>query len=74
MAKALFGHVGLGPDPRLTAEVHRLRRQVHDLEAELSQLRQINDRLVESVRVSDDMLAISVPDSAAEVAGEPALA
>lgn len=70
MAKALFGHVGLGPDPRLAAELQRLRGRLHALEQENEHLRSVNARLTESV---DDMLDLSVPDSAAEV-GEPALA
>jgi hypothetical protein len=48
MAKALLGHVG-GPDPRLVTEVRRLRRRVHDLEAEVLRLQVENDSLVESV-------------------------
>lgn len=37
MAKAIMGHVG-GPDPRLLAEVARLRRRVRDLEDEVARL------------------------------------
>jgi hypothetical protein len=72
MAKALFGHVGLGPDARLTTEVHRLRTRVRDLEDEVARLRAANDHLVASVTVPEDLLAISVPD--AVKAEEPALA
>ena len=71
MAKALFGHVGLGPDPRLAAELTRLRTRVRDLEQENAQLRALNDRLSEPV---EEILGLSVPDSAAEVAAEPVLA
>jgi hypothetical protein len=71
MAKALFGHVGLGPDPRLTAELQRLRSRLRDLEQENARLRAINARLAHPV---EDMLGLSVPDSAAEVAAEPVLA
>ena len=39
MAKALLGQVG-GPNQRLAAELHRLRRRVCDLEAELARLRE----------------------------------
>jgi len=38
MAKALLGHVAR-PDPRLAAELHRLRQRVCELEAELTRLR-----------------------------------
>ena len=38
MSKALFGHLG-GPDPRLLAEVGRLRARVAELEAENESLR-----------------------------------
>jgi uncharacterized protein YlxW (UPF0749 family) len=48
MAKALLGYVG-GPDPRLVAEVRRLQRRVHDLEAEVKKLQAENDLLVENV-------------------------
>ncbi|WP_166351844.1 hypothetical protein [Phytoactinopolyspora limicola] len=47
MAKALLGHVG-GPDPRLITEVQRLRRRVHDLEAEVGRLQAANDDLAEA--------------------------
>lgn len=48
MAKALLGHVG-GPDPRMVSEMRRLRRRVHDLEAELARLQEINDMLTAGV-------------------------
>ncbi|MHB2024853.1 MAG: hypothetical protein ACYCO3_16290 [Mycobacteriales bacterium] len=67
MAKALFGHVGLGPDPKLAVELQRLRAQLHALELENEHLRAVNARLTESV---NDMLDLSMPESAAE----PALA
>ena len=38
MAKALFGHVGIGNDLRLVAEVRRLRGRVAELEAEVARL------------------------------------
>lgn len=53
MAKALLGHVGLGVDPQLTAEVRRLRSRVRDLEAELTRLRADNDVLAAAVVVVD---------------------
>lgn len=55
MAKALFGHVGVGADLRLAAEVRRLRGRVTELEAELARVRAANDALVASVRVDDDL-------------------
>ncbi len=39
MAKALIGHVGIGPDLRLAEEVRRLQRRVKELEAELTETR-----------------------------------
>ena len=39
MAKALLGHVGIGPDLRLVEEVRRLQRRVKELEAELVEAR-----------------------------------
>jgi hypothetical protein len=38
MTKALYGHLG-GPDPRLAADLARLRRRVAELEAEVEDLR-----------------------------------
>ena len=45
MAKAILGHVG-GPDPRLMAEVARLRRRVGELEAEVTRLSAENQALL----------------------------
>jgi hypothetical protein len=45
MAKAILGHVG-GPDPRLLAEVARLRRRVRDLEDEVTRLSTENEALL----------------------------
>jgi hypothetical protein len=39
MAKALLGHVGIGPDLRLSQEVRRLQLRVKELEAELAEAR-----------------------------------
>ena len=43
MAKALFGHVGVGNDVRLVAEVNRLRMRVRDLEIELDRALAVNE-------------------------------
>jgi hypothetical protein len=53
MAKALYGHVG-GPDPRMVSEMRRLQQRVHDLEAELARLQEVNDVL--AAEVGHDML------------------
>lgn len=45
MAKAILGHVG-GPDPRLMAEVARLRRRVAELSREVERLTAENQALL----------------------------
>ena len=65
MAKALFGHVGVGTDLRLVDEVRRLRGRVDELEAELSRLRSTNDALMASVVVDDDIRMLTLEDSPA---------
>ncbi len=52
MAKALFGHVGVGNDGRLAAEVNRLRTRVRDLEIELDRALAVNEVLASQVDVS----------------------
>ena len=64
MAKALFGHVGVG-DPRLVDEVRRLRTRVSDLEAELLRLRSAHDALMASVTVDDDIRMLTLDDQPA---------
>jgi hypothetical protein len=73
MAKALFGHVGLGPDVRVTSELRRLRERVRDLEHEVARLEAANAALRNGLNVDDDMLTLSVPDTVSEQV-EPALA
>ena len=68
MAKALFGHVGMGPDPRLLAEINRLRRRVLDLEGEVNRLRTANSALASAVQEHEDVLALTVPDGVPETA------
>ena len=68
MAKALFGHVGVGPDVRLMSEMRRLRERVRELEHEVARLEQANAELTQGLR--DDMLSLSVADI---VEHEPAL-
>ena len=63
MAKALFGHVGPGPDVRMIAEMRRLRQRVKELEAELETLR---DATAAHGLVADDLI-LTVADA------EPAL-
>ncbi len=67
MAKALFGHVGIGQDLRLAAEVRRLRSRVDELESELARARAANDALAASVTVEDDLRTLDLQGS------EPAL-
>ena len=59
MAKALFGHVGVGTDLRLAEEVRRLRSRVLELEDELGRVRAANEALVASVRVDDDIRVLT---------------
>jgi hypothetical protein len=70
MAKALFGHVGVGPDVRVMSEMHRLRQRVRDLEHEVARLESANAALAAGLPVDDEMLSLSVPDI---VEQEPAL-
>ena len=70
MAKALFGHVGVGPDVRVMSEMARLRERVRDLEHEVARLEAANAALAAGLPVDDDMLSLSVPDI---VEQEPAL-
>ena len=73
MAKALLGHVGLGPDVRVMSEMRRLRDRVRELEGEIARLEAANAALRNGLQVDDDMLTLSVPDTVADQA-EPALA
>jgi len=65
MAKALFGHVGLGADPRLVDEVRVLRRRVSELEGELRRVQASHDALVASVTVDDDIRMLTLDDEPA---------
>jgi hypothetical protein len=59
MAKALLGHVGVGTDLRLAAEVRRLRTRVLELEDELGRVKAANDALVAHVHVEDDIRVLT---------------
>ena len=63
MAKALLGHVGFSADVRLVDEVRRLRTLVARLEAELAQVRAVNDVLAASVTVEDDLSTLSLSEA-----------
>ena len=67
MAKALHGHVGIGNDLRLVAEVRRLRARVQELETELALARATSDALAASLVVEDDLRTLHLEQS------EPAL-
>ena len=66
MAKALFGHVGVGQDLRLVAEMRRLRQRVRDLEDEVDRLRLANEELTPTT-VADEFITLAVSEA------EPAL-
>lgn len=70
MAKALFGHVGLGSDVRLAAEVRRLRSRVAELEAELALVRAARDGLVAEMTVEDDLRSLTM-DRTLSLDGRP---
>ena len=72
MAKALFGHVGRGPDVRVIGEMRRLHERVRELEHEVARLEAANAALRHGLNVDDDMLMLSVPDTVGDQ--EPALA
>ena len=65
MAKALFGHVGVGNDLRLVDEVRRLRSRVTDLENELARVQATNDALMASVTVDDDIRMLTLDEQPA---------
>ncbi|MCW2793020.1 MAG: hypothetical protein JWO76_2118 [Nocardioides sp.] len=64
MAKALLGHVGVGTDLRLAAEVRRLRTRVLELENELGRVKAANDALVSTMHVEDDIRMITQTEPA----------
>ena len=68
MAKALFGHVGVGPDVRVMSEMSRLRQRVRDLEHEVARLEAANAALAKGLPVDGEMLSLSVPDTLEEPA------
>ena len=59
MAKALFGHVGVGTDLRLAAEVRRLRARVVELEDELTRVQATHEALVSTMHVEDDIRVLT---------------
>lgn len=61
MAKALAGHVGLGPDLRILAEVRRLQKRVRDLEREVCRLRVVNEELAAAAVDAELLLQVRVP-------------
>jgi uncharacterized small protein (DUF1192 family) len=67
MAKAILGHVG-GSDPRLLAEVARLRRRVGELQAEIDRLTAENQALLTGS--IDSSLEVLAQEPLAESLGE----
>jgi hypothetical protein len=70
MAKALLGHVGVGNDVRLIAELRRLQRRVRDLEDELARMQSVPEVLPEAVVLDDALHTADLPQELRE----PALA
>ncbi|HUV48114.1 MAG: hypothetical protein WBC76_00510 [Actinomycetes bacterium] len=73
MAKAILGHIG-GPDPRLLAEVARLRRRVSDLQSEVERLTAENEALLPETigeSLADEIITL---DAASPDRSAPALA
>jgi hypothetical protein len=64
MAKALLGHVGVGPDLRLLDEVRRLRGLEIADPAALAQAHAVNDALAASVTVEDDLSTLALSEAA----------
>jgi hypothetical protein len=60
MAKALYGHVGVGPDQRVLDELQLLRAKVRKLEFEVAGLRAENDRLSAALAQTEDPLRLAV--------------
>ena len=63
MAKAILGHLG-GPDPRLLAEVARLRRRVADLQSEVERLAAENEALLPASlggSLADEIITLDTP-------------
>ncbi|MGH3428033.1 MAG: hypothetical protein ACRD3Q_12240 [Terriglobales bacterium] len=54
MAKALFGHIGIGTEPEMRDELQRLKDSIRALEFEVARLRADNDRLAAAVSVHGD--------------------
>ena len=54
MAKALLGHVGVGPDMRAVAEIRRLQGRVKELEAIIADLR-ATQALEEQLNLTHDV-------------------
>ncbi len=73
MAKAIFGHVG-GPDPRLLAEVARLRRRVSELQSEVERLTAENQALLPETIGESLVDEIITLDTARPEHSAPALA
>lgn len=73
MAKAILGYVG-GPDPRLLAEVARLRRRVTELQSEVERLAAENQALLPDsigAALADEIITL---DAARPERSAPALA
>jgi hypothetical protein len=71
MARALMGFVGNGTDHMLQLEVARLRRRVHELESELTELRTSEaslDRIIASSGPSFDLELHELAASSAALA------
>lgn len=75
MAKALLGHVGLGPDARLAAEVSQLRSRLGRLAADNQRLRETNEALVQELALARDLASgVTLHEEMLSLSGEGQLA
>lgn len=73
MAKALLGHVGIGPDQRLVIELRRAHARISQLQEELERVRAENEALVGSLHMDSQLDGALGPDMLRLDDAQPAL-